>query len=55
MRVIPILSILAFLFLQSCLIDFFDESIYGEGNVYYTGDPKTKNIRSSSAGGVYER
>lgn len=33
MKSILVLSGLAFLFLQSCMIDIFDESIYGEGPV----------------------
>lgn len=32
-----------------------DASVSSAGNVYYMGDPKIKNISSSSAGGVYNR
>ena len=32
-----------------------DASASSAGNVYYMGDPKIKNINSSSAGGVYKR
>ena len=32
-----------------------DASVSSAGNVYYMGDPKIKNISSSSAGGVYKR